>query len=283
MEENIIIPNLAGLERLKKVISEEGAGNLHVLTDFDRTLTTAFVNGRSVNSLISILYNENYLSPDYTKEAQALHEKYYPIEIDPKVPKEEKKNAMNEWWTKHFALLIKSGLNKNDLRRIMNSDRVRLREGCSEFIELLKDYNIPLIIMSASGLGVDPIAMFLKKEGKLYNNIYIISNYYEWDENGNALSVKEPIIHSLNKDETAVQNFPAFEVIKNRKNVILLGDNLEDVGMIEGFGYNNLIKIGFLNENIEENLEYYKRNYDVIILNDSSMDYVNSLLREVVI
>jgi len=52
--------------------------------------------------------------------------------------------------------------------------------------------------------------------------------------------------------------------------------------MIEGFDYDNLIKIGFLNENVEANLEYYKDNYDIIILNDSSLGYINRLLKEII-
>jgi 5'-nucleotidase len=59
-----------------------------------------------------------------------------------------------------------------------------------------------------------------------------------------------------------------------------LRDSLEDIGMITGFNYDNLIKIGFLNEKIEDNLEYYGQNYDAIILNDSSMDFVNKILKE---
>ncbi len=190
---------------------------------------------------------------------------------------------MIEWWTRHFALLIKSGLNKNDLKNIIDSGRVRLRQGCAELTDFLKRLNIPLVIMSASGVGIDPIAMFLEKEGKLYDNVHIISNSYEWDKNGRAIAIKEPIIHTMNKDETAIQDFPVFDAVKNRKNIILLGDNLEDIGMVKGFNYDNLIKIGFLNENVEENLEQYKRNYDVIILNDSPLDYVSGLLKKMII
>jgi len=282
MVENVVISNQEELERLKKTISKDGADRLHILTDFDRTLTKAFVDGKSTPSLVSVLRDGSYLTPDYAQKANELYDKYHPIEIDPKIPLREKKKAMCEWWITHFDLLIKSGLNKRDLERVVESQKVKFREGFSEFVDFLREYNIPLVIMSSSGLGGDIISMYLERVGKLYENTHIISNWYEWDEKGNAVGVKKPIIHTMNKDETLIQDFPVFEKIKNRKNVLLIGDSLDDLGMIKGFDYDALIKIGFLNENIEENLEYYKLNFDVIILNDFSMDFVNKLLREIV-
>ncbi len=282
MTENIIISDKKELEKLKRLISQGGAEKLHVLADFDRTLTTAFVNGKSMPSLISILRDGNYLVPGYAEKAKELYAKYHQIEINPKIPTKEKKKAMYEWWMIHFDLLIKSKLNRKDLEKAVEVGKVKFRDGFSEFIDFLYSHNIPLVIMSSSGLGGDAISMYLEKAGKLYDNVYIISNSFEWDENGNAVSFKRPIIHTMNKDETAVKDFPVFEKIKNRKNVLLLGDSLSDVDMIKGFEYESLIKIGFLNENIEENLGLYKDNYDIVILNDSSMSYVNGLLKEVI-
>jgi 5'-nucleotidase len=278
--ENVLIPNPEELEKKKKKISGDGATKLHVLSDFDRTLTTAFINGKNVPSLISILRDGNYLTPDYAPKANELYIKYHAIEINPKIPFEEKKKAMHEWWTAHFNLLIRSGLNKKDLERVVETGKAKFRDGFSEFIDFLKKHSIPLVILSSGGLGGDTIPMILEKEGKLYNNIYIISNSYEWDKNGNAIAVKKPIIHAMNKNETVIQALPFFEIIKDRKNILLLGDSLGDIGMAEGFNYENLINIGFLNENVEDNLEPYKRNYDVVILNDSSLEYVNGLLKE---
>ena len=282
MEKDIIIQNISNLEDLKKSISEDGIECFHVLADFDKTLTTLFVNGEKVPSLISVLRNGDYLTPDYAQKANQLYDKYHPIEIDPKVPTEEKKKVMNEWWMTHFDLIIKSGLNKKDVENVIKSRKIKLRHGFSDFLNILKENNIPLVIMSSSGLSGDAISMYLKQEEKLYDNIHIISNSYKWDQKGNAIGIKQPIIHVMNKDETAIQNFPAFEIIKNRKNVLLLGDSVSDIGMVQGFDYNNLIKIGFLNENVKENLESFKANYDVLILNDSSLDYINKLLREMV-
>ncbi|MFH1462501.1 MAG: hypothetical protein ABIG08_02335 [bacterium] len=280
MKEDIIIPNPENLEEVKKLISKAGVEKIHVLSDFDRTLTQAFVNGKSVPSLISILRDENCLAPDYIQKLQELYDKYHPIEVNPGIPLEEKKKLMREWWQTVFGLLIESGLNRKHLQEVANSQKIKPREGFAEFVDFLKAHNIPLVIMSSSGLGGENIAMYLEKEGKLRGNIHIISNSFQWDEKGNAIGVKEPIIHVMNKDETLLRDFPAFEAVKNRKNVLLLGDGLGDVGMVEGFDYDNLIKIGFLNENMEDNLPEYKLNYDVIILNDGSFDRVNSLLEE---
>lgn len=282
MTENIIISNLEALENSKKLIAKAGAKNLHILADFDRTLTKAFVDGKNTPSLISVLRDNNFLTPDYAEKANSLYAKYHPIEIDPKIFLEEKKKAMKEWWQAHFDLLIKSKLNKQDLKRVIELGKVQLRQGASDFFDFLHSQSIPLVIMSSSGLGDEVIAMYLTKENRLHKNIHIVSNSYEWDENGNAIGYKKPIIHAMNKDETAIQDFPFFDEIKNRKNVLLLGDSLGDVGMIQGFDYDNLIKIGFLNENIEESLEQYKNNYDIVLLNDAPMDYVNNLLREIV-
>ncbi len=277
--QNIVVVNQENLEKIKKQISEQGDEKFHVIADFDRTLTKAFVNGKKIPSIVSILRDKNYLSKDYPEKAKALFEKYHPIEINSNISIKDKKQKMHEWWKSHFNLLIRSGLTKNDLLQIVKDKDIQLRKGADEFLNFLNKKNIPLIILSSSGIG-EVIEMFLKKHGKMHDNLYIISNFFNW-ENGKAVSVKEPIIHVMNKSEIAVKKYPIFDKIKQRKNVLLIGDSLGDLGMIDGFDYNNLIKIGFLNVKIDENLNIYKKNFDVILLNDASMDYVNKLLKEV--
>ena len=277
---NIIIPNPNKLEKVKKTIAKDGPGRLHVLSDFDRTLTTAFVNKKPVPSLISILRDHNYLTPEYSKKAQALYKKYHSIEINPNIPNNIKKKAMLQWWTNHFNLLIKTGLYKKDIQKAVKSGKAKLRPGALKFIDLLKSQNIPLIIISSSGLGFEAISWYLKNKKRLYSNVHIISNILQWNKKEKLVGVKKPIIHNMNKDEASVKNFPVYKLIKNRKNVLLLGDSLHDAGMITGFDYDNLIKIAFLNENVKENLPHYKKDYDVILINDTSMNFVNHLLSQ---
>lgn len=279
MGPSVIISNLEGFEEKKKRVLEKGKEYFHVLADFDRTLTKAIVNGIETPSIISELRRGNYLSEEYSEKANALAEKYHSIEIDPKIPLKEKKRAMQEWWKEHFDLLIESGLNKKHIEQVVDSGKMQFRKGALTLLDILYKKNIPLVIMSSGGLGGDSISMTLKKQKRLYNNIYIISNSFEWDSNGRAVGVKKPIIHVLNKDEFSLKELPIYDKLLKRKNVLLLGDSLGDLGMIEGFRYDNLIKVGFLNSNIKENLEIYKKSYDVLILNDGTFGFVNNLLR----
>ena len=50
---NIIIVNKKDFDRKKAEFREDGANSIHILTDFDRTLTKAFFNGKKVVSFIS--------------------------------------------------------------------------------------------------------------------------------------------------------------------------------------------------------------------------------------
>ena len=229
-----------------------------------------------------MLRDGDYLTTDYAEKADALFDKYHPIEIDQNIPRAEKVEAMNAWWHEHSVLLVASGLNKRDIEKVVTSGWVKLREGFSEFVGFLDKHNIPLVIMSSSGLGSESITSYLRHAGVSYKNIHIICNNYIWDDAGFAVAIKEPIIHVLNKDETAIQGYPVFEVVKNRKNVLLLGDGVDDLGMVQGFDYNYLLTIGFLNDKVEENLNRYKEVFDVVLTNDASILYVNKLLQEVI-
>jgi 5'-nucleotidase len=277
----IVIPDQDRLDGLKKKILTSGSKKLHVVSDFDRTLTKAFVDGEKTPSVISELRKGNYISEDYSKRASVLADKYHPIEINPEISMEEKKKEMHEWWSKHFQLLIESGLEKEHIQRVVENGRIQPREGTLEFLDLLNEKRIPLVILSSAGLGEESIRMFLEKYRRMWDNIHIISNAYVWSPQGKAVGVKEPIIHIFNKDETTVHEFPFYNQIRSRKNVLLLGDSIGDLGMIHGFDYDALLKVGFLNEDVEKNLETYKKNFDVVVLNDGSMDYVSSFIRDI--
>ena len=124
----LIIPNSDNLEKLKSRIRKDGYQNLHILSDFDRTLTYGRINGIKTPSIISMLRDGNHLTKSYTEKARALFKKYNPIEINPNISLKEKKAAMKEWWETHNKLLVESGLFKSDLEDIVKNGHVKFRE-----------------------------------------------------------------------------------------------------------------------------------------------------------
>jgi len=281
--DNVVIANPAIWEKEKAAFVRAGAGKLQVLCDFDRTLTLNVAYGRKASTFISVLRKRNYLSSEYARKAQALADKYYPLEKDLSLALAEKKKLMATWWRKHFQLLVAYGLKKEDIFRASKDADLVLRPNVPEFFTLLAKKDVPLVIFSASGFGEEGIIPFLQDKGVFGANVRVISNSFVWGDDGRALGVREPIVHVFNKDETLLQDYPFFPRLKKRKNVLILGDSLGDVGMAEGFAYEHLLKIGFLNENPGERLSAFKAAYDAVILNDGPFDFVNEFLREVFI
>ena len=247
--ETLVISNPKEFEKKKNKFKLSGTEHLHVIADFDKTLTRAFVDGKRVGSAIAQIRNNNCLSKEYTKKAFELFDKYHPIEFDINIPLEKKIPLMEEWWSKHLTLLVKSGMKKEIIDSIVEKRGVHSRKGLDEFISFLNLNKIPILILSA-GLG-DVIDGFLEKKEMLTENIHVISNYFDFDENGFAKGYKGKIVHVFNKDESQIKDTPYFEKVSQRKNVLLLGDSLGDLKMTGNIGFEQIIKVGFLNEKIE--------------------------------
>ena len=270
--------NRQNFDKIVKNIQEQGVDKLHILADFDRTLTKHFVDWEKRPSIVSVLRSEWYLWEEYSKKAFELFDNYHPIEIDPNISLEEKKEKMLEWWTKHLELKVESKLHKDHIKKVATSWIIQLREGMKDILLLLEEKNIPLVIITANGLWVDSISSYLEYEKSKYNNIHILWNKFIFWDDWYVIDFESAIVHVFNKDETCVSQFPnTQQAIQSRKNVILLWDSLWDVWMIEWFDYDNLIKIGFLNDKEDELLDKYLEKYDLVVTWDGWMEFFNDL------
>ena len=278
MKEKVIISNPNKFENKLRTFINSGSKHVHVVTDFDKTLSKAFDRNKRMHSVIAQIREGKYLSNEYTKNSYELHAKYYPIELSNTIPIEEKKKKMIEWWGTHIKSISKHGMNKKIVTDIAKN-KIVLRKGTIDFFKILKQKKVPLLILSAA-LG-DVIEKILKIQKVNYSGLYTISNFFKFDKKGNVLGYKGKIVHSLNKNEFEIKNEKFYKKIKQRKNIILLGDSLDDLKMVEGTKYDEIIKIGFLNEKIDENLKDYKKAFDVVILNDGTMDFVNKLIKKI--
>lgn len=260
------------------------AEKVHVLADFDRTLTKWFYEGKPISSIASFLYEDkwDYLPVAYQQAGKALFDHYYPIEQDPSIDPIAKKQAMDERWAKHLDILIQYKISKKILADIAQHKELQLRDACEQFFTLLRQHHIPLIIMSASGIGYDAIDAFFHYKKINQSNISIISNAFIRDTNGYAIGRKEPVIHSMNKSETTIAQFPdIYEKIHDRTNVLLLGDSLHDLEMVDGFVYDTMLSIGFCHSDKKEVRDLFMQTYDVVIFNDGDMQYPIEILKQI--
>lgn len=278
---DVFIRDEKGLEEKINYFKTQGASKIQIISDFDRTLTKAFFMGKKIQTSYSLIREGNYLSKDYPKKAFALFDKYHPYEISKKLSIAEKSKFMDEWWDEHLKLMVEKGMSKSVVDDIINKGKTVYREGFFEFASMLKKSNIPFLILSA-GLG-DIIKGSLIKEKSYYENMKLIANFYDFNQNGTIKGYLGKIIHPFNKNEASIKNTKYFEEIKERKNAILLGDMPEDIDMAKGIIFENMILIGFLNENQEELFHEYSNKYDIVLLNDSSMIPAIEILKRIIV
>lgn len=125
----------------------------------------------------------------------------------------------------------------------------------------------------------------------------------EFDDNEQLVGFKSPLIHTFNKNDSVIP-VNCRHMLAHRNNVILLGDSIGDVTMAEGVKRcGSLLKIGFLNEVVkmnnlvsmkyfhimscdllqnEKQLDIFLERFDIVLLDDQTMDFVNFLLNKII-
>lgn len=244
--------------------------NFYVATDFDKTLTAN-------NSTSSWGVCENVFNDDFLKKTKELIEKYAPMELDYNITVSEKEKVMEEWSWASLDLIYEYNLTKVLLEKGVDSSDLIFRDGAKEFLEVMNKNNIPVIIMSA-GIG-NVIEMFLKKNNCYYDNIFIISNFIEFDENGNMKKFKNNMIHTLNKTLKGHLNNEILKKIRDKKYRLLFGDFIEDKNIVPKEEWDDTISVGFLCSKIEKNLSVYRGNFDIVLTDeDASFNKVRKML-----
>jgi len=79
---------------------------------------------------------------------------------------------------------------------------------------------IPLVIISASGIGKIAIEEYLKEMQVWNEYIFVISNDFERSVDGKALAPKGKMIHTFNKHES--RSSEAEALLQGRENILLL-------------------------------------------------------------
>ncbi|XP_005726157.1 cytosolic 5'-nucleotidase 3 [Pundamilia nyererei] len=266
------------VQEILQSMQKAGSKTLQVISDFDMTLTRFEYNGKRCPTCHNILERSDVISSDCKKKLQGLLDKYYPIEIDTTLSVEEKLPLMVEWWTKAHELLVNQKIKKDGLAKAVRDSDAKLRDGYKDFFDHLHEHSIPLLIFSA-GIG-DILEEVIRQTEVFHPNVKVISNYMDFDESGVLKAFKGELIHIYNKREGALLNTGHFQELRTQTNVLLLGDSLGDLNMADGVqDMENILKIGFLNDKVEERKQSYLDSYDIVLIKDESLDVPNAVIR----
>lgn len=265
---NTLIPNPTEWASKLDAFASAPLKDRCVVADWDRTLTRALDDEGRDHSTYSVIVNGGYLGDDFAEKSRSLFVTYRGVELSGGGPEDDGTALMHSWWAGQFDLLIAAGLSMEVINRIGADGRLLLREGVSEFLSCLAASGVPVVILSASFTRL--IETLLRSRALLTPNITVIANRFRYNADGNANGFEEPILHSLNKSEVFRDRISASGVTL-RRNVLVLGDSIEDLGVTGGKSEDEL-RIAWLHENAKARQAEFAEAADALIVNDAGLD-----------
>jgi len=275
---NVEIKDFEKVENKLLKIIKDGKDKVHLISDFDMTITKYWLNGKRSPSSHDILTRSSKVSENYRKRCDELKAKYYPIEISPELTNEEKLPYMIEWWENADQAILDEKIHKDTISDMVRETPVLYRPGIKDVLHSCKEKKIPFLVFSA---GVQNVIQETLIQSNLFSdNMNVVSNKMAFnEETGICDRFVGPLFHVFNKDKFGLEGTPYEKLLENRSNVIICGDSLGDIKMADGVKHETCLSIGFLNLNKEKMLDKYKDTFDIVITDDGSFDLVNELLR----
>jgi HAD superfamily hydrolase (TIGR01544 family) len=265
-------------EKLER-IRAGGLGHLHIVADFDRTLTKGRSDlGSHENTSPGLLAVPGFVHEEITSGKHALFERYRPIELDPDMSEADKEAHMQTWLRESERLYVDHHLSIEQIQRMARSGLVTPRQRFKELFDFTREHNLPFLIFSA-GIG-DFITEYLEFHETHHANVHVVANFFRFDDSGCVMGWKGDVFTSANKNESHASFDVRAHDIRRRQNVLLLGDNAGDARMAQGEKHANILSVGFLNGE-QRNLKQHLELFDAVIPNDVGLDFPLALLEEV--
>jgi len=277
-------------EKIRRIVGE-GPDHLQVMTDFDQTLTKHhYTDGKKADSSFRAIQDSVYIPESVKKVTRQLFEKYHPIELDTEISRQEKEKHMIAWWEGNMELFKELGIRKDDFGRIVLESRLLFRYGILDFLSHCHRMNLPLYIVSGgiseiieatfyavlhSGESADP-----DLKDFWHKRVQVLSNSFIYSDSDVGIDYSKPLVHILNKEQI-IYDVQADRPFK--RNVIIMGDILEDVKMVREHRHEVHLKIGFLNDAVAHAhlKEEFMRTFDIVVEGDGSLEVVNHILKRV--
>lgn len=273
--EKLLIRDLKVLKSRMRKIKRDGLKHFSVVSDFDQTLTKSYHEGKKVVGTLGMF--KDILVKDEGKPTFTRMKKATEIEAEEVAIEREKELNSKEWLANKIVAQAEGKFDAELLGKILEEAYLVPRPSFDTFLQLCNKYQIPFYLISAGISNV--IGSILSKfmDFENYPDFHLYSNEINFDENGFLSSFKDPYLHFSDKGEIFSKNR------QYNKNVLLIGDHLQDVNLARNMQPKSLLKIGYLNYKLfyryEKTLDAYNKKYDIVIVNDGGLTAPEKIVR----
>lgn len=277
-------------EKVKKFI--KAPKNIAIITDFDFTLTKKYHHDSNCYSSYCVLEFSDHISDNFRKINQDLFQKYAKFENDLTLDFHTRDELVKTWFRDNLDLIVDEKLIKENFQAMVLKAEKKFfyRYGILELFDLVHTHNIPIFIISGGIYEIieESLKIILPYFQELVDKklIHILSNKFTYDQNGKISGYEEPFVYTFNKGEILKKIYHEYNLAEG--NLIVMGDHLNDTDTIRHIDYNEEIKIGFINyfeDSLTEQqikmIEAYQLKYDVCLINDGNLTFINNLIKQI--
>lgn len=215
----LIVADSISFQRKIAEFAALGAAGVHVIFDFDRTLTVRRPGAQDEVTTWHIL--REHLPEAGQAEYQRLFEKYRALELNGDMTQQD----AVQWWSSILNLFVAHSIDLTAVEETFLA-RASIRPGTVELFKLFADHNIPVIILSA---GIHDVIDIWCRQYNIHPSI-IISTRLKIDSN-NIISgwQEDTLVHVLNKSEATHPEVSTMR--RNRTKLFVVGDSLDDASI----------------------------------------------------
>jgi hypothetical protein len=293
------------LEAKKRKFRQEGQSKMQVISVFDSVLTSFMGKEGSSHCLKTtelLEQNQHVMLPEAAKKIRFLRSEFRRrMEAEGKeMPPAERVKALEEHLRKVYGTAaMEGGIHMNSIGPAIEAqlDRIPLRAGTSDMLSALAYRGIPTTIFCP---GYGNVAMEVMRRGvpgifgpngSFNPHLRLISNFFRPDDTLTIIGMFDavPLVHEWNKNAGLLEEFLRAArmdttVFSMRGNIVLIGSDPSDMNLIKGLqGVQETISVGFLKMDADflAKLPRFAAAFDVVVLGDGDMSYVNEILLEV--
>lgn len=268
-----------------------GPGSLQVISDFDQTLTSFMgFDGAKADECHGLLLQRldaaevPGLQASHWQHLRELERRYHigdwkgleTYQDSLGIPKDQ----LTSWWFNTYQAIAAHFRLWESVEACVARSNTRPREGLGSTFSWLECHGVPLLIVSA---GLSQILHCILSKGgcPLPSHAALVAN-----------DLREPTsVMDHTKKVMGISLAPADyrEAATRRKHVLVLGDKLSDLDLVEGLGQDCIVlSICFASDGLVERrgasseaIDKLLVQYDAVLTGDASMRFVNDFLQGV--